>query len=154
MRVSWFCAGGRADQLERVVAGCGGGGVIAVAPDRFSVRRASGSRLLSSASPSVAGRRWVSVSPVDPSTGASLDFTGVDCPSRALCVATDGSGNVLTSTDPAGGASTWTPAHIDANNGYECEHYGQTGCQVQLGAVSCASATSCTALGGDCDGEV
>ena len=74
------------------------------------------------------------------------DLRSVVCPSITLCVATDAGGNVLTSTNPAGGASAWTPAHIDGNDGYECVHYGETGCPVQLGAVSCASVMSCTAL--------
>src|SRR6478736_6537621 len=45
--------------------------------------------------------------------GATVELTGVSCPSATLCVAVDDVGKVLTSTD--GGAS-WTPARVDANN--------------------------------------
>jgi hypothetical protein len=34
-------------------------------------------------------------------------FTGIDCPSRQLCVATDNHGDIVTSLDPTGPASAW-----------------------------------------------
>ena len=37
----------------------------------------------------------------------------VSCPSVSLCVAGDENGNILTSTDPTGGASAWTKSQID-----------------------------------------
>jgi PASTA domain len=49
-----------------------------------------------------------------------------------MCVAVDDSGNVVTSTNPAGGASAWTTTSIDTGN--------------QLSAVSCASASLCVAV--------
>lgn len=53
----------------------------------------------------------------------------VSCPSVSLCVAVDDSGNVVTSTDPTGGAATWRAARID--NG------------LPLSGVSCGSADLC-----------
>jgi hypothetical protein len=38
----------------------------------------------------------------------------VSCPSASLCVAVDHDGNVVTSTDPTGGAGTWTAVNIEA----------------------------------------
>ena len=37
----------------------------------------------------------------------SNDLTDISCPSVNLCVATDTAGDVLTSTDPAGGSFAW-----------------------------------------------
>jgi PASTA domain len=59
-------------------------------------------------------------------------LTAISCPSASLCVAVDYRGNVLTSTDPTGGAGAWKKASIDPGN--------------QLSAVSCASATLCVAV--------
>ena len=42
-------------------------------------------------------------------------LNSIACPSVSLCVAGDTNGHVVTSTDPAGGPSTWTPALIDGN---------------------------------------
>jgi hypothetical protein len=36
----------------------------------------------------------------------------ISCPSVSLCVAADGQGELVTSTDPARGASTWTHATL------------------------------------------
>jgi hypothetical protein len=47
----------------------------------------------------------------------------LSCPSTSLCVATDSSGDVLTSTDPTGGAPAWDTADIadeDALPGVSC----------------------------------
>ena len=41
------------------------------------------------------------------------DPDGVSCPSVSLCVAGDEAGNVLTSTDPTGGASAWHKANLE-----------------------------------------
>ncbi len=62
---------------------------------------------------------------------------GVSCPSASLCVAVDGSGDVLTSIEPTGGAAAWTSATIDADSG--------------LTAVSCPSTALCVAVDGSGD---
>jgi hypothetical protein len=54
----------------------------------------------------------------------------VSCPSVSLCVAVDLAGNVLTSTDPTGGASAWARTLID---------------RVYLTAISCPSVSLCVA---------
>lgn len=55
----------------------------------------------------------------------------IACASSSLCVLTDDGGNVVTSTDPAGGASTWTSGHIDG---------------VVIPSVSCPSSGLCVAI--------
>jgi hypothetical protein len=64
------------------------------------------------------------------STGTALN--SVSCPTTSLCVAGDAAGNVLTSTDPTGGASAWHLVPL-ASTGYV---YG----------VTCATASFCSAL--------
>jgi hypothetical protein len=49
--------------------------------------------------------------PVD--SGRGLD--SIACSSASLCVAGDSAGHVVTSTDPTGGASTWTVAFVDGD---------------------------------------
>jgi hypothetical protein len=60
--------------------------------------------------------------------------TGVSCPSSGLCVAVDGSGNVVTSSNPTGGSATWTLANVDGTN--------------NLNSVSCPSSSLCVAVDG------
>jgi hypothetical protein len=58
---------------------------------------------------------------------------GISCPSTSLCVAVDEAGNILTSTDPAGGASTWSaPVSVDPGHA--------------LSQVSCPTAGLCVAV--------
>ena len=58
---------------------------------------------------------------------------GVSCPSVSLCIAVDSAGNVLTSTNPTGGAGAWQLAHV-------------AGAGSLLG-VSCPSVSLCVAVG-------
>jgi uncharacterized membrane protein YgcG len=60
-------------------------------------------------------------------------ITGVSCPTTGLCVAVDHSGDVLTATDPTGGAGTWIRAADVAN---------------YFDGVSCPSTKLCVAIGG------
>ena len=56
----------------------------------------------------------------------------VACPSASLCVATDDNGgNILSSTNPAGGAATWSTANVDGTQA--------------LAAVGCATSSFCVA---------
>jgi hypothetical protein len=69
--------------------------------------------------------------------GEPAYLTGVSCPTTELCVGVDDIGNVITSTDPAGGTSTWATSTIRKTtfpNGFN--------------AVSCASAALCVAVDG------
>jgi hypothetical protein len=65
--------------------------------------------------------------------GAS-PLVAVSCPSVSFCVATDASGDVLTSTDPSGSASAWKITHavVPASNSFS--------------ALSCPSVTFCVAV--------
>jgi len=58
-------------------------------------------------------------------------LAGVSCPTPSLCVAVDGGGNVLSSTDPTGGASAWTSSNVVAT---------------AIRGVSCPSASLCVAV--------
>jgi hypothetical protein len=65
---------------------------------------------------------------------ASNTLSGVSCPTTALCVGVDFAGNVVTSTDPKGGASKWKTADVDGHN--------------LLGDISCPTTTLCVAVVG------
>lgn len=67
----------------------------------------------------------------------------ISCPSASLCVAVDAAGDIITSADPAGGAGTWSVAHVDGNT----ESCGSPAapCQVPFRGVSCTSASWCVA---------
>jgi hypothetical protein len=59
--------------------------------------------------------------------------TGISCASLQLCVAVDNAGNVVVSTDPAGGAAaTWVQSHVDGRGG--------------LSAIACPSDGLCVAV--------
>src|SRR2546421_31712 len=57
----------------------------------------------------------------------------ISCPSISLCIAVDEWGNVLTSTNPTGGAGAWNVAPASAGTG-------------PLEGVSCASTSLCVAV--------
>src|SRR5450759_3512373 len=77
----------------------------------------------------------VLVDPQPPFLGNLL--AGVSCPTSGLCVAVDWSGNVVTSSNPTGGAAAWTVTNVDGTN--------------ILTGVSCPSSGLCVAvdLGGN-----
>lgn len=68
----------------------------------------------------------------------------MSCPSASLCVGGDGSGNVVTSTDPTGGRRAWKIAHIASTeiNGGGCAENGT------CFGVSCPSVSLCVAVDG------
>lgn len=76
--------------------------------------------------------KWSGPEMIDP--GQTID--AVSCPTTTLCVAVDGAGAVLWSTDPAGGASTWHRNALAVPSG------------AQLESISCPSTTLCVAGGG------
>ncbi len=71
-----------------------------------------------------------SVQPV-PEYGVPSEISGESCPVANLCVAVTESGDILTSTDPSGGASAWNESDVDGDIG--------------LDAVSCPSTSLCVA---------
>ena len=75
------------------------------------------------------------------SSGDCYGLAGVSCPSVSLCVAVDAVGNVIASTNPTGGASTWHAAKVDSK-GTVCSP--DSGC-VGLNRASCPSASLCVA---------
>jgi hypothetical protein len=67
-------------------------------------------------------------------SGGQAGINGLSCPSTALCVAVDQSGDVLSSTDPTGGTTAWTASAISTGT--------------RLTAVSCPSTSTCVAVTG------
>jgi hypothetical protein len=74
----------------------------------------------------------------EPGDGCILGFDDIACPTVSLCVAIDGEDNVVTSTDPTGGASAWNVGNPDPDD--EEDVFG-------LNGVSCPSASFCMTVG-------
>ncbi len=72
--------------------------------------------------------------PLTAPTGA----VAISCPSSGLCVAVDGAGDAIVSTDPTAATPQWSLANIDGSR--------------RLDGVSCASSTLCVAV--DSEGAV
>jgi hypothetical protein len=92
--------------------------------------------VLTSTNPTGGSRAWSRGARVDSTTGADggpAGLLGISCPNTHLCVAVDGSqaGNVVTSTDPTGGARAWSLTAVGG----------------PLTSVSCRSASLCVAAG-------
>jgi hypothetical protein len=77
---------------------------------------------------------------IGPQTGLAAEppqLSGIACPSATLCVAADNEGDVVTTTEPTGSASAWTPIKVDTSTS-------------DRSAVSCPSTILCVvAHGGD-----
>jgi hypothetical protein len=75
----------------------------------------------------VTGLSWSAPTAID--TGNSL--TSMACPysyPSTVCIAADDAGNVLSTTNPSGGAGAWTTAHIDGTNALAGVSCGSAGC--------------------------
>jgi hypothetical protein len=102
-----------------------------------------------SSDPTGGGQRWVIQTidtssfpcggnhPVTP-TYCAADLTAIACPNRSLCVAVDSNGNAVISTDPAGGARTWTTRLVDPDS-----NPAQNDNPLQF--IACPSASFCAA---------
>jgi len=88
----------------------------------------AGSAITSQAAIAAGPLSWSAPALIDP--GQTL--TAISCPfarplPEALCAAVDNAGNVLTSTNPAGGASAWQKTNIDGTTpltDVECQEGG------------------------------
>jgi hypothetical protein len=83
------------------------------------------SSLLATAGPAWASSplSWASPVPIDdqPPFAYPTKVSGVSCLSTGLCVAVDGVGDVLTSTNPRGGTGAWARAKVtEGFNGVSC----------------------------------
>jgi hypothetical protein len=67
--------------------------------------------------------------------GALHGWGGASCPSARLCVATDGTPRILTSTNPTGGRRAWS--------------LGEVGSFGYIADIACPSTSLCVATGGD-----
>src|SRR5271166_409156 len=76
---------------------------------------------------------WEAPTPIDdqPPFAYPAEVSGVSCPSTSLCVAVDGVGDVLASSNPTGGTEAWTRTKVTES----------------LNGVSCVSAELCVAVG-------
>ncbi len=72
-------------------------------------------------------------------------LTAVSCPSRSLCLAVDTRGDVVTSTDPTGGASAWRVAKIA--NPTSPNPRSTAPLYTSFADISCASTSLCVAVG-------
>lgn len=70
-------------------------------------------------------------------------LTGVSCSSSIRCVAVDDHGNVLSSTGPTGGATSWAATHVDGGQDLYGAYYGNG---IALTGVSCPSDGRCVAV--------
>jgi len=111
------------------VAGVVGRGVLAVVATVGALVW-SGSTI-TPASAAASGAALVWSAPVN--IGGSDSITGVSCPTASFCAAVDGSGNVLTSTNPTGGAGAWEVVSV--------------GNDVDLSGISCPTRSFCVAVG-------
>lgn len=107
--------------------------------------------VVTSENPTGGAAAWA-VAKIDSSTTAnntdnagSVLLRGVSCPSTSLCVAVDAAGNVLASTTPTGGSTTWTITHADTNRSYGCGR-GGLACQPPLVGIACPSTALCAAV--------
>ena len=95
--------------------------------------------LLCSAAPAMASSpvSWSPPTLIDEGTPKLPLLDGGSCPSPTMCVAVDGFGNVLTSTEPTGGPSGWTLARVAP--------------ATRLWDVSCSSTELCVGVGANSD---
>jgi hypothetical protein len=95
--------------------------------------------VLTSTDPASDSSSWAStdIEPGNPAPPRVNLVNGIACASPSLCAVVDANGQVVTSTDPTGGASAWNAAKIDT---------------AALWGISCPTASLCVA--GDASGNV
>ncbi len=102
------------------------------------------------------GDVWVTAHPSRPGKGwrrepvdnTAYAITGVSCPTTTLCVAVDSTGQVVHSTKPLNGASSWSkPARIDKATQPGGAYAGFSG-------ISCPTAQLCVAVDNALNGQV
>lgn len=91
--------------------------------------------VLTSTNPAAGAKYWTKPARIDPTTDAGGGYTGlaaISCPSAKLCVAVDNaaSGNVVTATNPTGGAHAWTVTKVGGLLDAVSCTYGTTFCVV------------------------
>lgn len=117
----------------------GGGGInsISCPTTKLCVAVDNDGRVITTTDPLGSAKDWarpVKIDSADGSDGGQVALTAVDCPSVTLCVVTDSGdpANVLTSSDPTGGATAWAVTKLSGT----------------LDAVSCVpSSTFCMVAG-------
>jgi hypothetical protein len=74
---------------------------------------------------------WSGIFQADPDGGLG----GISCPTSSLCVAYDGAGNVVWSTNPGGGEGVWQVTSVAGDE------------RATSGGISCSAAPVCVAVG-------
>lgn len=94
---------------------------------------------------------WSAPALVDqhPWLGHAVALQAISCPGVTLCVAVDNAGDVFTSSQPTGGAGTWTGAHIETP---VCNSPVPGGTCGGFTGISCPSTSLCVAV--DIQGNV
>lgn len=75
---------------------------------------ASSSSVYVSTQPTGGAQAWASAAVDTYDSAYENRIQVLDCPSASLCVAADGEGNTVTSSDPAGGSAAWRLQLVDA----------------------------------------
>ena len=87
-------------------------------------------QIATSTDPTARKPSWKLTSPNKPDAA----ITGLTCVTTKFCVAVDSNGNVLTATDPAGGAADWHLVNINGSS--------------PLGQITCPTTSFCAAISG------
>jgi hypothetical protein len=97
--------------------------------------------VLTSSNPTGGAAAWTTTLVDNPSPDISTrgGLDDVSCASIGLCVVVDVNGNVVTSTNPLGGATAWTLTNVDGGN--------------ELSGVSCPNVSLCVAVDADGNGN-
>jgi hypothetical protein len=98
------------------IRGATGGGVVSCPTVSFCAIAETGlgsdGRIFTSTDPIAGAGAWHAIRP--PGAGT---LAAISCPTVALCVAVNQSGDVITSRDPIGSLAAWTVARVDRSRG-------------------------------------
>ncbi len=100
---------------------------------------------VTSTDPGAGAGAWHTAQLIPPGCVARVcgeSLTAVSCPSVSFCVASAWNGDVLTSTDPTGGAGAWTAAHVDTS---VLDIPPPSGSPASISFISCPSTSLCVA---------
>jgi hypothetical protein len=104
--------------------------------------------LLAAGTADAGGLKWSAPVRIDAQRplGSGNAINAVSCPSGTLCVAVDSGGDLLTSTDPAGGAQAWRAVrHLDPTLASGSQNPGDTS---GITGISCPTTHLCVATDG------
>jgi hypothetical protein len=130
-------------KVVQVSAGLDPGAISCPAASSLCVAGGVNGMIATSTTPAGAAKAWKlaridNARPTDPHyLGPHADITDVACPTIRLCVVLDDGANVLTSTNPTGGARAWKRVRLRFTAG--------------IFDLSCPTAVMCVAIDGEGD---